>query len=281
MSAAAREPKAEVSSPAAAVGPAADASVSDSGNRAAPSPTADGAPATDAPEPDGGGARRAPGPHGGEAAPAASGRKSPAAPPSSSPPPVPSPAPTRRRGALLEEAILEAARAELAEHGYLGLTMEGVAARAQTSKPVVYRRWPSRAKLAVAAILRGDPGPADLPDTGALRTDLLAVLRIVPRRLEGLPRHVVFGLLADTMSDPEQFQLIQQQLTGQIQELVGRSLRRAVARGEISGERLTPRAVRAPADLIRSEIYLRGAAPSDAFIVETVDDVLIPLFKAF
>jgi AcrR family transcriptional regulator len=188
--------------------------------------------------------------------------------------------PTRRRGAVLEEAILAAARAELAEHGYFGLTMEGVAARAQTSKPVVYRRWPSRAKLAVAAILSGSPAPADAPDTGALRTDLLAVLRIVPRRLAGLPQYAVFGLLADTMSDPEQFQLIQQELTGQLQEFVSQSLHRAAERGEIRGDHLTPRATRAPADLVRSEIYLRGAAPTDAFIVETVDDVLLPLFKA-
>ncbi|HET6737281.1 MAG TPA: helix-turn-helix domain-containing protein, partial [Kribbella sp.] len=58
---------------------------------------------------------------------------------------------TRRRGAALEEAILRAAVEELQEVGYRELTMDGVAARAGTSKNVIYRRWPSRAALCVAA----------------------------------------------------------------------------------------------------------------------------------
>jgi len=53
----------------------------------------------------------------------------------------------RRRGAALEAAILDAAWAELVAAGYAGLTMEAVAARAQTSRPVISRRWPDRAAI--------------------------------------------------------------------------------------------------------------------------------------
>lgn len=186
----------------------------------------------------------------------------------------------RRRGALLEEAILEAARAELVERGYVGLTMEGVAARAQTSKPVVYRRWPSRAKLAAAAILRGVPDIEGAPDTGALRTDLIEELRLIARRYDDLPQGALFGVLADSMSEPDVFRRLQEQVTGQLQEVTGLILRRAAERGEIRAGRLSPRVVRAPQDLLRSELFLRGAPPPDEFIVETVDEVLLPLYRA-
>lgn len=151
----------------------------------------------------------------------------------------------RRRGALLEEAILQAAHAELVEHGYVGLTMEGVAARAQTSKPVVYRRWPSRAKLAVAAILRGLPDVAAAPDTGALRADLIQELSLMAHRFDKLPQGALFGVLADSLTEPEVFRRLQEQVTGQLQEVTGVILRRAAARAEIRADRLTPRVVRA------------------------------------
>ena len=48
---------------------------------------------------------------------------------------------TRRRGAELEQAILDAAWEQLIAEGYEHFTIDTVAARAQTSKPVLYRRW--------------------------------------------------------------------------------------------------------------------------------------------
>jgi AcrR family transcriptional regulator len=186
----------------------------------------------------------------------------------------------RRRGALLEEAILDAAHSELAEHGYAGLTMEGVAARAQTSKPVVYRRWPSRARLAVAAIVRSVPDLDAAPDTGALRTDLIEELRLMAHRFDNLPQGALFGVLADSLTEPDVFRQVQEQVTGRLQEVMSLILRRAVERGEIRPERVTPRVVRAPQDLLRSELFLRGGAPPDEFIIETVDEVLLPLLHA-
>ncbi|TPX01055.1 helix-turn-helix transcriptional regulator, partial [Schumannella luteola] len=61
---------------------------------------------------------------------------------------------TRRRGAELEDAILDAVWDEIAEKGYGGLTYEAVATRARTSRAVLYRRWPSREELVLAAIRR-------------------------------------------------------------------------------------------------------------------------------
>ena len=58
----------------------------------------------------------------------------------------------RRRGSELEGALLDAAWEELQANGYAGLTYDAVAARAGTSKPALYRRWPTKADLVVATM---------------------------------------------------------------------------------------------------------------------------------
>ena len=63
---------------------------------------------------------------------------------------------TRRRGPELENALLEAAYAELVEGGLAAFTLDGVASRAHTSRPVLYRRWATREELVIAAIRHHD-----------------------------------------------------------------------------------------------------------------------------
>src|SRR5262245_50037324 len=85
---------------------------------------------------------------------------------------------TRRRGAVLEEALLDAAWAELSAEGYLNFTFEGVIQRAGTSRSVLYRRWPNRLSLATAAILHCiKANPISVPDMGNVRDELCLVLR--------------------------------------------------------------------------------------------------------
>src|SRR5262245_12613408 len=90
---------------------------------------------------------------------------------------MPSPKRPRRRGEEVERAVLRAAVAELEEHGYENFTMDGVAARAGTNKPMIYRRWPSRPALAFAAYRQLVARPDAVPDTGDLRSDVVALLR--------------------------------------------------------------------------------------------------------
>src|SRR6188474_922947 len=93
----------------------------------------------------------------------------------------------RRRGTELEDAILRAAWDELTAVGYAGLTMEGVAARAQTGKQVLYRRWPNRVELVLSAVRHHWSSITDdLPDTGSLRGDVLALMHRMRDRFEQL-----------------------------------------------------------------------------------------------
>ena len=85
--------------------------------------------------------------------------------------------PGRPRSAEADLAILEAAVDLFAEGGFDGLTVEGVAARANVGKATIYRRYPCKVDLVIAAsrsfALDGDDLP---PDTGDTRADLHALV---------------------------------------------------------------------------------------------------------
>lgn len=84
----------------------------------------------------------------------------------------------RKRDSTRDIPILDAALAVLAEAGYEGMTIDMVAARAGAARATVYRRWPSKAELVLAAAARlseTDVDLAHLPDTGSYRGDVIAM----------------------------------------------------------------------------------------------------------
>jgi AcrR family transcriptional regulator len=140
---------------------------------------------------------------------------------------------TRRRGATLEHALLDAAWEELQSSGYAKVTMERVAERAGTSRAVIYRRWRNRSELVVAAMRHRQPvlsGAA--PDTRTLRGEVLAVLRRASARITAIGPDTVIGMLSDLLSDEEEFDQVLEQLLRSNSEVMSGVLDRAVARGE-------------------------------------------------
>src|SRR6478752_5689370 len=88
------------------------------------------------------------------------------------------PAGRRRRGKELEDALLQAAWQQLEAEGYAGFTLEAVAERAGTSRPVLYRRWAGKDELIGAALVHElGRERVSVPDTGSLREDTLELLR--------------------------------------------------------------------------------------------------------
>lgn len=178
---------------------------------------------------------------------------------------------SRRRGVELEDALLQAAWEEVSEVGYAQVTMEGVAARAGTSKPVLYRRWPNRAALVLAATRRQMvPMSREIPDTGTLRGDALSVLRQLRRRYRQIGPDILHGLMTEL---PE----VRASGLQVIPEVMMVILRRAAERGEVRLEKVTPRVASLPGDLLRHQLLITRAPPSDAFLAEIVDDLFLPL----
>jgi AcrR family transcriptional regulator len=184
----------------------------------------------------------------------------------------------RRRGASLEAAILEAAWEELVAVGYPALTMEAVATRAHASKPVLYRRWSNRPELVLAAVRHhAKIASTEVPDTGSLRGDVLALLREVSERsaeLAGLISFLIVEYYHATGLPPA---VLRERMMPGGSGRMDVILRRAVERGEISEERLNSRIAQLPIDLLRHDLIMTQAPISDAGIVEIVDEVFLPL----
>lgn len=191
------------------------------------------------------------------------------------------PAPARRRrGAALDAALLEAAWDELRAVGYPRFTLDGVAARAGTSRPVLARRWPNRAELVIAALRHhassAAPAPAP-PDTGTLRGDVLAVVRQMSAAV-GEVTGVLSFLFADyfdaTGRPPS---AIREQAIAGEGSIMTAVIDRAVERGEIDPHRLTPHITSLPVDLVRHELIMNQAPVPDETLTEIVDRIFLPL----
>jgi AcrR family transcriptional regulator len=91
----------------------------------------------------------------------------------------------RRRGPRKTAGIFAATLQLLREHGYDGLTIESVAARAGVNKTTIYRWWPSKGALLAAALVDSELLTSDIPDTGTLRGDLIALAESVAELLTG------------------------------------------------------------------------------------------------
>lgn len=117
--------------------------------------------------------------------------------------------PTARRGRKRDNSrdadILSAALEVLTEVGYDGMTMDMVAVRAKAGKATVYRRWSSKEDMVLDAVARTRPGAVsldELPDTGNLRSDLLALFEPQPRKEAEARMKVMAALAAMTATHP-------------------------------------------------------------------------------
>lgn len=192
------------------------------------------------------------------------------------------PAPTtRRRGAKLETALLDAAWSELTAVGYGAFTIEGVAVRAKTSRAVLYRRWPNRAELAVAAIRHYMHTTAtELPDAGTLRADVLALLRQISARSAAIAGVFSF-LIADYFEETGlSLSDLRERIIAGRPNRMDAIIERAVERGEIDPVRLNPRIVSLPLDLVRHDFIVNSAPVPESTLIEIVDNLFLPLLGA-
>lgn len=187
----------------------------------------------------------------------------------------------RRRGKALEDALLEAAWDELVAQDYDDLTIEAVAARAETARAVIYRRWPNKPELVRAAIAHhAFQDSVEAPDTGSLRSDLLALLRGTNERrapLVAILATARVGVLFDgtvgTLAD------LRDELLAGRDTLIDQVFERAVARGETDPALLTPRVRAVAFDLFRHEILMTHRPLPGEVIESIVDEIVLPLTR--
>jgi AcrR family transcriptional regulator len=187
----------------------------------------------------------------------------------------------RRRGEELEAALLEAAWEELAEAGFARLTMESVAARAKTGVAVLYRRWPNKDDLVLAAVrYYGTTHAVDVPDTGSLRGDMIALLggfSNARTSFATVMAAVFSGLLASTGLTPAEVRekVIADRPLGSEQIFT-----RAHERGEIDLGSISPAVLAMPFDLMRHDMLMTYKPIPEERLLAIVDDLFLPLVAA-
>jgi AcrR family transcriptional regulator len=185
----------------------------------------------------------------------------------------------RKRDHTRDPEILAAAMDVLAETGYDGMTMDMVASRAKAGKATVYRRWSSKGELvldAIACMKAGDIDYDNLPDTGTLRGDLIAMIK--PHSIQDAKRklQVMAGVVSMLSRSPELADAANAALVEPRAKVNRILMQRAIDRGEISADcDIETLALISPSMAAYRVLILRK--PVDrAFLLSLIDGVILP-----
>lgn len=173
-----------------------------------------------------------------------------------------------------EREILAVTVDLLKRNGYDGLTVDEVAAEARASKATVYRSWPTKAELVLAAFIEGIQSDDDAPDTGTLRGDLMALGDNICNhaREHAATMRAVLGELSRI---PALHTALQRFLTGR--KAVTRDiLTRAVQRGEIDAAALNTELWDVLPGYLVYRAVITGRPATRKTVRTLVDDVVLP-----
>ncbi len=166
----------------------------------------------------------------------------------------------------------------LQEHGYDRLSVEAVATRAKASKATMYRRWPSKADLVLAAFIEGTRNSAVPPHTGSLRGDLLEIGRATCEQAREHTR--TMRAVLNEMSHNPGLQAVMQDKFVLQRKVIDGVLAEAVDRGEIDSSAIKEEIF----DLLPGYLVFRALVsdrpPTDDTVRILVDDVLLPSLTA-
>jgi AcrR family transcriptional regulator len=175
----------------------------------------------------------------------------------------------RPRNPRIDDSVLRATVELLGTSGYAALSVDAIAKRAATSKPAIYRRWPSKAHLVHEAVFPISEA-TELPDTGSLDGDVREMVRrstgvlTTPAARAALP-----GLLAEMATDPT----LHAKLIGRFGDVTSRGmtdrLDDAVRRGEVRADVTAADLVEAIAGIALMAIITRDDDLDDAWVERT------------
>ncbi|KUL37072.1 TetR/AcrR family transcriptional regulator [Streptomyces regalis] len=187
----------------------------------------------------------------------------------------------RRRGAVLERAILDAALEQLSTVGWNGLTMEGVAAGAQTGKAAVYRRWPSKEDLVADALRAGLPRFESAPDLGSVRADLLELCRQAREAMFSRPGFALRSVIHECDSlQAERFHgVIFEGVVEPTIRLLREVITRGIERGEVRSDAANGYVFDAIPAMMMYRSKMCASEWNDRDLEEMIDQLMLPLLR--
>jgi AcrR family transcriptional regulator len=187
----------------------------------------------------------------------------------------------RRRGAVLERAILDAALEQLSTVGWNSLTMEGVAAGAQTGKAAVYRRWPSKEDLVADALRAGLPRFDEVPDLGGVREDLLALCLRARDAMFSRPGFALRSVIheCDTLQAERFHAVIFQGVVEPTIQALREVISRGIERGEVRRDAANGYVFDAIPAMMMYRSKMCGSEWTDEDVEEMIDQLMVPLLR--
>ena len=181
----------------------------------------------------------------------------------------------RPRNEPLRQAILDAAIGLVERDGFNAVTVEAIAARAQTSKTTIYRWWPGKAAVVMDAFLLAAQPTIQPARTGSLREELTNQMKALARFLQRTDAgRTITGLIAEAQSDPELASAIRERWLAPRRAAAAAEFHRAGQRGELRLDQDDEVLI----DTLYGALYFRlmfGHAPiDDAFIANVITTIL-------
>ncbi|KKE99623.1 TetR/AcrR family transcriptional regulator [Mycolicibacterium obuense] len=175
----------------------------------------------------------------------------------------------RPRDRRIDDAVLAATAEMIGEVPYAELSVGAIARRAGTSKPAIYRRWPSKAHLVHEAVF--PIGEAtQIPATGSLAHDIREMVRRVAALLTTpAARAAIPGLIAEMAADPTLHAALLTRFGDVITRGLGDFLRDAVQRGDVRAGIDATELAEAVAGITLLSLVTRPDAPDDGWLDRT------------
>jgi AcrR family transcriptional regulator len=185
----------------------------------------------------------------------------------------------RKRDHSRDPEILDAALEVLGECGYDGMTIDMVATRAKAGKATLYRRWPSKAELvieAVACMKQAQSRVEDLPDTGTLRGDLVALIR--PHSMEESERkmQVMGGVVSMLSRDPQLAEAVNEAITEPRARLNRLLIERAIERGEVRADVDVDTISHISPSMVAFRTLVQRKPVDREFLLSLIDGIVLP-----
>jgi AcrR family transcriptional regulator len=189
----------------------------------------------------------------------------------------------RKRGAELEDAIHDAVFAELAEVGYAAFTIEAVAARAQTGKASIYRRWETKQDLVLDSFVArfGPPDEILSESLGSAAPTRDVLVRLATRicELTDEAGEVIRAVACEVTRDPDLAAAVEQKVHRPKRVAVVELLRRGVERGEVRPEAVCDMYADLLPAMVTYRLVLTHQPVSEQEVAAIVDQVVMPLIS--
>lgn len=191
----------------------------------------------------------------------------------------------RKRGAELEQAIRDATVAELASAGYGTLTIESVAARAQTGKASIYRRWPTKQELVLDSVCCLMSGPlmsvqsVQYDDRTSTRDALVEVSVQAAEAMAGARGDAMRSIMSESLRDENFAVTFEGQFHEPREDMLNKLLARGVARGEVRADAVGGTLIDVLAGALIHRYLVRRQPVRRADLAAFIDGFVMPALR--